>query len=211
MNVRVLALLLLAGCSAPQSQIFVAYRKNIEAKYASGNVPDDASYDSPEERAQRNQVIDELLVVCDGHFRDRIDAFYGQTGFAETIADMLQIGTASASAFAIGEVTKTVLAAASSFVGATRTSIAANIFQNQGRIPIIVTMYQLHLLKLAEIETGMRRSVTRYPLSAAMVDLAEYDAIDEIAALRTLTKESVKNLQDAQDTLDNERKATPKD
>jgi len=146
----------------------------------------------PETAAARDEFIAGRLTLINLQYIKFIRTFAVTKSQMDTAFDLLTTGVGLATTVVGGEAAKAALGAASSGLGATRTSIDKNFFYEK-TVPVLVTaMNAQRKVALLPILKGVReRDVLKYPLAQALSDLSEYYfAGTFIGALQAIQKDA---------------------
>lgn len=132
----------------------------------------DASED--EKLEVRNLVIDVGMLSVDQHYSLFVDEFSSSRKGIDTVADIGSIATDAMATLFTPPGTKSILAAVSGGITASQVSISKNYFYEQTMSALIKSMEAQRRVVQTELIKGTGRSITAYPLSAAMADLERY-------------------------------------
>ena len=201
------AVALLAGCAAVQSPFsppevpaLGAYRTRVATELAAA--------DGAATMAERNATIDGYLLLADAAYRRYEAGLYLQVATLETVADIAVLGLSVGGALASGEAAKRAAAAAAA-LGGSKAIVSADFYEQQAKTPIVATMRRLRAEKRTAIEEGKRRPVRAYSLATAMLDVADYAAVDVVSAIEALTQTSTRELRAEEERLDAVRAEPP--
>lgn len=193
----VLALSVL-GCSSTRQpkvldQLYGGYEQKLLNKYKNAeSVP-------VADKAERNEVMNDLLLLIDHQFYRTEAGLYARKAFADFGTDVVITGLGTAGALTGGAETKSVLAALIAALQGTRTSFDKDILQGRSMIAIVTQMRKMRATKLVQIRKRMNDlDIDTYPLSFALVDLLEYQQSGTfLGALQGLTEEAAAGKHEA--------------
>lgn len=178
--VVLLLALLMGGCTttgnmyAPESSFTSpADIAALKEKYVSATSIE-KYYSQPETKQRRNEFIAGRLVLYDLSYVDFVTKFRFGRAAESTILDTATLGIAQAITFLGGERTKEVLGAISGAIIGTRASYEKNFFDEQAAGAIASQMNAERKTALVPIMAGTKAEIDEYPLSVALMDLANY-------------------------------------
>lgn len=165
---------------------FNAYR----AAFNSGN--------TNQATALRNAMINRIRVEIEGNYRDFEAKLFSDRQSFLTFSDFVELGLAGATTIAVGERTKTVLAAILTAVKGARLSVDKNWFREKNTEIVIASMQAERNKKLEMIEKKVTGNAMEYTFEEAWVDLIEYFYAGTLeAGVQALGVETGKNAADA--------------
>lgn len=194
-SLRFLALLLVAmlmlatgGCAtvgapyAPESSLtarkdFIALKEHFGSATAIDNyyaIDPVTKKVMPETREGRNRFIAGRLVLYDLAYADWISRFRFGRAAESTILDTATLGIAQAITLIGGVETKEALGAISAAILGTRSSYEKNFYDEQTAAAITAQMNAERKAALVPILAGIKADVADYPLTAALIDLTNY-------------------------------------
>lgn len=208
----------LAGCrgGAPgfpdRSYDDEAQIKALEAKF---EPPDllKAYYDkykemSVEDRGtRRNEIVNARVAMIDLQYSKFVRGFSTRKETFDAAAEIGILGLGIATTAVGGEVTKTILGAASSGVSGTKLAIDKNFFFEK-TVPVLISaMNAQRKAALVPIIDGLRKSEAEYPLMSALADVeAYYFAGTFIGALQGIQADAGAKEKSEQDKIDKLRR-----
>jgi hypothetical protein len=203
-----LLVLLAGGCTttgapyAPETS-FTA-RSDIDAlkvKFATATSITDY-YSQPETKDRRNEFIAGRLVLYDLAYVDWVSRFRFGRAAESTILDTATLGIDQAITLIGGARTKEVLGAIGAAITGTRSSYEKNFFDEQAAGAITAQMNAERKAALIPIMAGTQASIDDYPLTAALVDLTNYQYSGTIdGALAGINREAGIKEAKAEDAL----------
>lgn len=183
--------LLVAGCAlqaAQQPPSFPAqqaYQDELAARYAAG-VPAGAGATAE----SRNQVVDDMVYLCNVVFRDYESELYSSGAAFDTVTDLMSMAGAAVGAATGGAAAQAASATVAGILGA-RTSVSKNYYLEKSRLALLAKADALRAAKLVEIRELEQEPIEVWTLSAAMLDLqAYYEAGSLLAALKAVTEQA---------------------
>lgn len=140
-----------------------------------------AYYTQLETVDRRNSFIAGRLTLSNLEYI-RFATGFGLTRAQESAAfDLVTLGLGLATTIAGGEHTKTVLGAITTAFAGTRTSYEKNFYDDKTASALVTQMNAERKVALIPILAGSKSSVADYPLTTAIVDLANYEFAGTIA------------------------------
>jgi ribosomal protein L18 len=131
-------------------------------------------YSEPETKQRRNEFIAGRLVLYDLAYTDWISRFRFGRAFESTILDTATLGITQAITIFGGARTKEVLGAIAASIKGTRSSYEKNFYDEQAAAAITAQMNAERKSALVPIMAGTKAEVDEYPLTAALIDLTNY-------------------------------------
>jgi hypothetical protein len=162
----------------------------------------------------RNKIIDVTIILIDQHFSVFLtDLSAGRKDFS-TVTDLGSIATDAAATLLSPVATKSILAAISGGLTATRVTVDKNYFYDQTLQVIIKQMEAQRRSALLPLISHTDASATAYPLSAALGDLERYyfagtidGALD--AAVKNASVQEAEADKAISDSISNQRACGP--
>jgi len=147
--------------------------KSLIDKYSKpGAIPED---DTKVTEAQRNQILNDLIYLTDVNYYAFTSGLYEGRAVFDTASDLTMLGLGAAGSLTPAASAKAILAAISAGVAGSRVSINKNFFQDQATTALIAKMDASRKTQLALMQDAMAKlSITNYPLSRGLAQLAEY-------------------------------------
>jgi hypothetical protein len=176
----VLALVSTGGCTttgapyAPESSYTA--RSDLDAfkkRFASETSITDY-YKLPETEQRRNEFIAGRLVLYDLAYVDWISRFRFGRAAESTILDAATLGINHATTLFGGARTKEVLGAIAGSIVGTRASYEKNFYDEQAAGALAAQMNAERKAALVPIMAGTKANIAEYALTAALIDLANY-------------------------------------
>ena len=175
-----LVMLLTGGCTttaapyAPQSSFTTqADIKALSESFRSATTIT-AYYAGEDNEKRRNEFIAGRLVLYDLAYVDWVSRFRFGRAAESTILDTATLGVNQATALFGGARTKEVLGAIAGAIVGTRSSYEKNFYDEQAAGAITAQMNAERKAALIPILAGTRATIQEYPLTAALVDLNNY-------------------------------------
>jgi len=175
-----LLLVLTGGCTtagapyAPETS-FTA-RDDLDAlkkKFATATAIE-AYYSTAETKERRNAFIAGRLVLYDLAYADWISRFRFGRAAESTILDTASLGVTQAITILGGVETKEALGAIGAAILGTRSSYEKNFYDEQAASAITAQMNAERKAALIPIMAGTKANIDQYPLTAALIDLTNY-------------------------------------
>ncbi|MGH9571452.1 MAG: hypothetical protein ACRD4F_17540, partial [Candidatus Angelobacter sp.] len=133
---------------------------------------------------KRNDEINKIIIAVDNNYGDYKNALYaGRAGF-DTFADFLSLALTGATAVTGTVGTKAALGAAATGVTGAHSSVNKNFFNDTSRDALFSVMDSLRSEELATIQEKMKKSVSDYDMSEALVDLERYYSLGTVVEAR---------------------------
>jgi hypothetical protein len=160
--------------------------------------------------ADRNQIMNELLLLIDNHYYSIEKQLYGHNAWANFAGSVVSTGLGTAGAIAGGG-TAQIMSALVAAVQSTNTAFNKDILQGQTITAIIAKMRAARATKLVYIRKSMQNpSLADYPLSQGLIDLLEYyNDGTFVGALQSITEQAAADTQKAQTALNQGVKGLP--
>lgn len=204
-GVGVLALLA-SGCAlraaqqAPEFPAQQAYQEELAARYVDGLPPGSGAT-----AESRNQVVDDLVYLCNVVFRDYETDLYSSGAAFDTATDLLSMAGAAVGAATGGAAAQAASATVAGLLGA-RTSVSKNYYLEKSRLALLAKADAMRTAKLAEIKELEQEPIEVWPLSAAMLDVqAYYESGTLLSALKAVTEQAGTELNAAKAKLAHSR------
>jgi hypothetical protein len=122
----------------------------------------------------RNEIIDRSIILIDQHYSIFIDKFSGGKKIFDSSADIASMATATASVLLTPVVTKSILAAVSGGITASKASVDKHFLYDQTILILIKQMEAQRRTAVAALISGTSLQIDAYPLSAALTDIEKY-------------------------------------
>ena len=142
-------------------------------------------------KGERNQILEDLIYMTDvNYYKFEAELYQGRTVF-DTATDLAILGLGGAGSLVTHSGTQAILSAISGGIGGGRVSINKNFFHEKSTQALTAKMKSARKTKLELIRKAMALSVTDYPLSRGLGDLAEYyNAGTIVGALENIVADS---------------------
>lgn len=178
----------LQSCTGPTTDnIGNEFRK----KWIATRLGMDSPFEGIRSESERNQFIDEFLVIKDLQFRNYVTALRRGSSYGDLTADAARL-TLDGLASVTGTATvKSGLAATSAGITGFTGAVKKDVLFNQSLPVFIDKMVGIRANKRADIIAKKSLTITQYPASEAFADVEEYGGLGTFdAALRALNTET---------------------
>ncbi len=156
----------------------------------------------------RNRTMEDLIFLIDGNYHQFENELYRGRALFDTATDLAIIGLGAAGALVAVTGTQAILAAISGGIGGARVSINKNFFREQSTNALISTMRASRKAKLKLMRDAQLLSVKDYPMSRALVDIAEYyNSGTIIGAFESIISEAGQKEQTSANAIENKVQA----
>ena len=170
------------------------------------NFQDCANHTAPKcDKAERDRIIYTLKLIIDRNY-DRYAKNYEQVADTGTFAGEVSAASLSGVATVVGDAgMKAILALASTLTQSTLVSAQKNFYQKQAVYAILAVMDSQRLDKWKDILQTMKKDdVDEYSLSAALVDMADYQRRGTaVAGLESVQQSAGTTRDKAKTSIDN--------
>ena len=208
---QVLLALLLTGCSSivtsPSARfdsIFtIPYEAELTSKFSNFGWMStyESIYDVDEKLQVRNQIILELMWLCDQDYTRYINFIYDSRTWLNFATDVITFGASSAATVAAPGA-QTVLAGIAAGTSGLRGIANSNLFNDNTKNAILIQMNALRQTAKADMLDKLSMSVASYPLVMAIQDVSWYSqqgntkqAIDALAfSSAVMLKDQIKRV-----------------
>jgi len=181
-------LLSLSGCASvhsayqPQSAFSVDDDlKEFHRQFASASSIKNYYAAGAETRERRNEFIAGRLTLCDLEYIRFVSRVRLDRAGEATAMDAAALGIGLATTIVDGERAKTILGAVTTALTGARASYEKNFYDDKTTSALITQMNAERKTALLPILAGTRSSIDEYPLSRALIDLANYQFSGSIA------------------------------
>ncbi len=122
----------------------------------------------------RNEILNDLMGLIDYNYHEFETGLRQDAAIKNLAADIASLGLTAAATAAGGNEVKTILSAIATGVVGANTALDKDAFQNNTVQALELEMRSLRSGMEAKLNTGMKQSVTDYPLQAGLRDVVEY-------------------------------------
>jgi hypothetical protein len=129
---------------------------------------------SADQQAVRNRILNDLMTMIDYNYHQFENNLRGDKAVQELGADIATLGLTAASTVMGGAETKTILSAIATGVVGVNSSIDKEVFQNNTIQALQLQMRAARADTETKLNTGMKQSITNYPLEYGVRDVVAY-------------------------------------
>lgn len=151
---------------------------------------------------ERNQILGDLIFLTDvNYYKFETELYQGKATF-DTATDIAILGLGLAGGIVTYSGTQAIISAISGGIGGTRVSINKNFFHDQSTQALIAKMQSVRKSKLDLMRKAMTLSMTDYPLTQGLSDVAEYyNAGSIVGALQNIVSDAGAETKKAEASL----------
>jgi hypothetical protein len=153
---------------------------------------------------QRNQTLDDLILLTDVNYHNFEEEFYLGKAFFDTTGDLAIIGLGAAGGLVTHSATQAIISAISGGIGGARVSINKNFLHEFSTQALIAKMQSSRRGKLEIMRKAMTLEIKDYSLSRGLSDIADYyNAGTIVGALQDIVADAGADKKKADEELKN--------